>query len=112
MNRLLVFLGIMGIIIGGLFFLNDSGILPNILFITSDLVFNPIILSTVIVGFGFVRFNKIIGIASFLIGGYALINYLDVISWINFPTWFLSLFLLALGARSLLIGILSHENIA
>jgi len=103
MNRLLVFLACVAVIISGLFIVNNFySFQPYV----PDSFFTTYVLSIVIITLGFIRFNKLVGIISLIIGGVSLIpwKFLDILR-ILLP-WIL----LALGIRFFLIGFLSKEN--
>ncbi len=111
MNRLLVFLGIAAILIGGFFIANNSG------FISSDIsdsvpgfLFSPILLGIVIIALGFIRFNKLIGIVAMILGALLILSSTEVLPFYVIPAFLYPWILIVMGARFLLVGFLSVEN--
>jgi len=110
MNKLLVFFGVISVLIGGGFVLNDLA--PGSVDFLPSFLFSSIVLSLVIISTGFIRFNKIIGIGIFIIGGVSLLSDLNIIPLRIIATSFLPWFLIIIGIRFLVIGFLSEGNTA
>lgn len=109
MNKLLVFLGSICLLVGGLFIVNNF--FPSSLLFIPSFFFSSIFLSIIIIATGFIRFDKIIGVLIFIIGGISLLSDL-ILPWRIIPLSLLPWVLIAIGGRFLFIGILSGENIA
>jgi hypothetical protein len=111
MNHLLVFLGIAGILVGGFFILGQYGLLPDGFWeLSLDQGLVQMVVGVGIAGFGFIRFNKLIGWVSIVLGILILLPGLHFISFSIIPVWLAPWLLVALGGRSLVIGFFSDDN--
>jgi hypothetical protein len=113
MDKLLVFLGIAGILVSGFFLAGQFGFLENdLLGLSLDKGFVQVVIGGAIAGFGFIRFHRLIGWISIVLGALILIPGLGVIPWSIIPVWLAPWLLAALGIRSLVIGSLSEDHVA
>lgn len=105
MNKLLIFLGVIALVVGGLVVASGFGYsFPGIGF------FSPLVLSLVIIGIAFIRFDHLFGFLSLIVGGVALLSIMFFhLEWVeNLLPWFL----IVMAVRFLVIGSLSEENLA
>jgi len=111
MNKLLVFLGVIAILASGVFILNYFEIsIPYVSELPIEILNTSLFFGIVIAAMGFIRFNKFIGIACFIVGGLSVLSGFSIIPWTIIPVFILPWLLAALGVRFLLIGMLSGEN--
>ena len=104
MNKLLLFLGIVGLVIGGMYLMGSPKI-PEFFIENSIYVLGGVIFLS-----GFIRFNKLFGIASMLVGilsgGLAYFKLLT-----GFLNFVLPYILVLIGIRFLIIGIFVRDDV-
>lgn len=106
MNKLLVILGVVAVLVGGLYVISGTIGLSEGL----SGALSPIFLAIVIIGTGFIRFNKFIGILAMILGLILILTDTGIVGFTIIPLWIYPWVLVALGARFLVIGLLSAEN--
>ena len=110
MNKLLTLLGIISIIVAGIFLAQDYDIFSKVIEKVPEIFFTPLILPLTVIVLGFIRFNKFIGIACMIIGGIALLSQTGIFGG-PIPNYFIAWILVVLGIRFLVIGLLSEGNV-
>jgi hypothetical protein len=109
MQKVLGFLGFTELFISGMFLLHTY--MPSWVAFLPDALFVPIIISIVLLGYGFMRFNRLMGIISFIIGGLALLSDINIISFRIVPLFLMPWVSFAFGIRSLIYGMMQKEPV-